>query len=124
METKPLSVVMLAAEKDGENVVLRFAASNGHSYSLILSPASATRSAKAVLDFNGLQKTDEILTLTPTRAWTPVRPDNRQGLAVHTREGETISIELPEGTIPALEACLEALLSTPRPTPKRQRTRV
>ena len=118
METKLLSVSLVAAEKAGENVVLRFAASNGHSYSLILSPECASQSAKALQDFNGdLQKTDEILTLTPTRAWTPVRVDNRQGVVVHTREGRTLSIELPEGTIPALQAYLGAILSTPRPAP-------
>jgi hypothetical protein len=38
MDTKPLSVALVAAKKDGENVILRFSASNGHSYSLIFSP--------------------------------------------------------------------------------------
>jgi hypothetical protein len=89
---------LVAAKKDGENIILRFAASNGHSYSLILCPTCAGQS---VQDFTGLPETDEIATLTPTRAWTLGRPDNRQGIAVHTREGGTISIELAEGTISA-----------------------
>ena len=115
MDTKPLSVALVAAKKDGENVILRFSASNGHSYSLIFSPTCAGQSVQG---FIRPQETDEIPTLTPTRAWTPVRRDNRQGITVHTREGETISIELAEGTISAMQAYLGAILSTPRPAPK------
>jgi hypothetical protein len=115
MDTKPLSVALVAAKKDGENIILRLAASNGHSYSLIFSPTCAGQS---VHDFTGLPDTDEIVTLTPTRAWAPVRADNRQGIVIHTRERGTISIELVEGTISALQAYLGAILSTPRPAPK------
>jgi|SRR5258707_55703 hypothetical protein len=115
MDITPLSVSLVAAEKDGERVILRFAASNGHSYALILCPTCAGQS---VQDFTGPQETDEIVTLTPTRVWTLVRADNRQGIAVHTRERGTIAFELPEGAIPALQAHLEALLSTPRPAPR------
>ena len=102
MDSKPLSVAFVAGRKDAENVVLRFAASNGHSYSLILSPAGANQSAKALRDFDGLREAEEIVT-NPT--------DNRQGLVVHTREGTTISLQLSEGAIHAVEACLEATLA-------------
>ena len=108
MTSKPLSVAFVAAEKDGENVILRFEASNGHSYSLILSPRCASQSAKALQDFSGPPSANEVLTLTATRVWTPVGPDNRQGIAICTREGPTMAIELPEGTIAALEAQLGA----------------
>jgi hypothetical protein len=55
MDTKPLSVALVAAKKDGENIILRLAASNGHSYSLIFSPTCAGQS---VHDFTGLPDTD------------------------------------------------------------------
>jgi hypothetical protein len=117
MDTKPFSVLFVAAEKDGENVILRFSASNGHSYALVLSPTGVRQLAKPLQDFNG--HTDSVLTLTPTRAWTVTRPNGRQGIAVCTRERPTMAVELSEGTIPDLLTQLGAILSTPAPTPKR-----
>jgi hypothetical protein len=118
MNEAPVLVAVIEAKKDGQNSAIRFAASDNRSYALTFSPSASGQTIKALQDISDPKKADEILTLTPVRSWSVLRPDNRQAIAFHTREWGTIAIELPDGAVETLQRQLADIQATSRPTSK------
>jgi hypothetical protein len=116
MSQKPILRAVIDAQKDGDNTTIRFAASDNHSYALTFSPDAAGQTIKALQDANEPLRTDDVLTLTPLRSWSVIRPDNRQAIAFHTREWGTIAIELPEDAVAILQRQLADIQATQRPS--------